>query len=100
LAALKDSDIPADAPYHINLTYVARHRIAMTEQFNGGPTGLVGQVALPFTNSKTVEDIMEEVDEEMTRLEEYNTKRLWCATTAELDERIAARISAAAEADK
>jgi len=98
LAALRNSDIPPDAPYHINLTYVARHRIAATEKFNGKPKSLVDHVALPFTNSKTVEDILQEVDIEMARLEEYISQRLWEATTAELNERIAAKISAA-EAD-
>ena len=98
MTALRNSDIPPDAPYHINLTYVARHRIAATEKFNGKPKSLVDHVALPFTNSKTVEDILREVDIEMARLEEYNSQRLWEATTAELNERIAAKISAA-EAD-
>ena len=58
MAALGNSDIPPDAPYHINLTYVARHRIAATEKFNGKPKSLVDHVALPFTSSKTVEDIL------------------------------------------
>lgn len=92
LAALQQSDIPSDAPYHINLSYIARHRIAVAEKFKGKPKGLIGQVALPFTNSKTVDDLLQEVEEEMTRLEEYNSKRLWCASTEELNERIATRI--------
>lgn len=92
LAALQESDIPSHTAYHINLTYVARHRIAVAERFKGKPKGLVGQVALPFTNSKTVEDLLQEVEEEMTRLEEYNSQRLWCISTEELNERIAARI--------
>lgn len=92
LAALRESDIPSDAPYHINLSYIARHRIAVAEKFKGNPKGLIGQVALPFTNSKTAEDLLQEVEEEMSRLEEYNSKRLWCASTEVLNERIAARI--------
>lgn len=99
MAALRNSDIPPDAPYHINLTYVARHRIAATEKFNGNPKSFVSHVALPFTNSRTVEDILREVDEEQARLDEYIGKRLWKATTAELNERIAAKISAAEETD-
>ena len=65
---------------------------AVAEKFKGKPKGLIGQIALPFTNSKTVDDLLQEVEEEMTRLEEYNSKRLWCASTEELNERIATRI--------
>ena len=42
--------------------------------------------------------VLPELDIEMARLEEYISQRLWEATTAELNERIAAKISAA-EAD-
>ena len=92
LAALQESNIPSHVPYHINLAHVARHRIAVAETFKGKPKGLISQVALPFTNSNTVEDLLQEVVEEMFRLEEYNSKRLWCASTEELNERIATRI--------
>lgn len=98
--ALQESDIPSDAPYHINLRYVARHRIAVAEKFQGKPKGLISQVALEFTNSKTVGDLFQEVKEEMTRLEEYNAKRLWCASTEDLNDRIAARIGDAESSSK
>ena len=93
LTALHESDIPSDVPYHINLSHVAQHRIAVAEKLKGKAKGLAGDVALPFTNSNTVEELLREVEKEMTRLEEYNAKRLWCANTKEHSERIAARIS-------
>ena len=94
LAALQESSIPSDAPYRVNLTHVAQYRIAVAEKFKGkANNGLAGQIAISFTNSNTFEELLREVEKEMTRLEEYNAKRLWCANTKELSERIAARIS-------
>ena len=93
LAALQESSIPSDAPYRVNLTHVAQYRIAVAEKFKGKAKGFaIGQIALSFTNSNTFEELLQEVEEEMTRLEEYNSKRLWCASTEELNERIATRI--------
>lgn len=66
----------------------------MAEKLKGEAKGFaIGQIALSFTNSNTVEHLLQEVEEEMARLEEYNAKRLWRASTKELSLRIAARIS-------
>ena len=95
LDKLAASDIPRDAPYRINLTWIAEHRLKVASQSKGTPMSIVGPCAVPFTHSKTLEDLIDEADEEMNRLEEYVTKRLWEASTEDIALRIAAQIKAA-----
>lgn len=95
LDKLAASDIPSDAPYSINLSWIAQHRIKVATESRGKPMSIVGPCALSFTSARTMEDLIQEAEDEMVRLEEYVDKRLWEADTAELAERIAATIQAA-----
>ena len=87
------SAIPEDSPYRINLTLVAQQRIqAATDHRGNNPAGLVGQCRIPHSTANSMEDLIQEASDEMDRLDEYENKRLWEATTEELAERTAARI--------
>jgi|MDSW01.1.fsa_nt_gb hypothetical protein len=111
LQRLGESDIPADAPYRINLALVAKYRIQVATSSNPKENkekrkadavssdslirNIVKECAIAFTHSDSMEDLIREAEEEMERLKEYQEVRLWEASTSELADRCASRIEAA-----